>query len=103
VTLIETIDAARALLNEPLSADRSFPDNTSSFYTDSQLIDYFNIIQQDVSTEIMQTFEDYFLTQTNLTISGGVSDYDLPSRFVKVRRVEDFSLLSFELLVFRQS
>jgi len=89
MTLLQVIDTARALVNEPLSAGRTFPDNTSSFWTDSILIDYFNVIQQDVSLEVMQSFEDYFLTQTTLNISANVTEYTLPTDFVKIRRVED--------------
>ena len=89
MTLIEVIDNARALVNEPLSACRTFPDDTSSFWTDTQLTSYFNIVQSDVENELIQTFEDYFVTQTFLTISAGISEYDLPSGMIKLRRVED--------------
>lgn len=89
MTLIETIDAARMLLNEPLASSRTFPDNTSGFWQDSHLITYYNLVQQDISTEIMQTFEDYFLTSSFLAVSAGTAEYTLPSRFVKMRRVED--------------
>lgn len=89
MTLIETIDAARGLLNEPLDSSRTYPDNTSSFWTDSILTTYFNIIQQEVQQEIIQTFEDYFLTSTDLAIVNGTSDYTLPTGFIKARRLED--------------
>lgn len=83
------IDTARSLVNEPLDSSRTFPDNTSSFWTDSVLIDYFNMVQHDVSLEIMQTFEDYFLTQSDFSIVAGTAEYSLPARTVKIRRVED--------------
>lgn len=89
MTLVDVIDNARSLCNEPLTIGRSFPDNTSSFWTDSILIQYFNQVQQEVQNEIIQTFEDYFLTQTNLTIVNGTAQYALPTGFIKVRRVED--------------
>ncbi len=100
MTLIEVIDAARSLCNDELSACRTFPDNTSSFWKDSTLINYFNVIQQDVSLEIMQTFEDYFLTSTDFNISANVAAYTLPTRFVKCRRVEDLenSAAPYEIL-----
>ena|SRR3990167_3028089 len=90
MTLIQVIDAARNLANEPLDSSRTFPDNTSTFWKDSTLVTYFNMIQHDVEQEIVQTFEDYFLTQTTLSIVSGCAGYTLPARFMKVRRMEDF-------------
>ncbi len=89
MTLIEVIDAARNLAGEPLDSTRNFPDNTSTFWTDSQLITYVNMVQHEVANEIVQAFEDYFVTQTNLSVVSGCADYTLPARFIKVRRVED--------------
>jgi hypothetical protein len=90
MTLIEVIDGARSLANEELDSSRTFPDNTSTFWKDSTLITYFNMVQNEISNEIIQTFEDYFVTQTTLSITSGCADYTLPARFMKVRRVEDF-------------
>lgn len=89
MTLIEVIDTARQLVNDPLDSSRTFPDNTSSFWKDTELINYFNMVQQEISMEIVQTYEDYFLTQSDLSIANGTAEYQLPSRFVKMRRVED--------------
>lgn len=89
MTTIETIDSARNLLNESLDTARTFPDNTSSFWTDAVLLNYFNIVQQEVAAEIVQTFEDFFITQTTISISAGVAAYSLPADFLKMRRVED--------------
>jgi len=89
MTLIQVIDAARALCNEPLDSTRMFPDNTSGFWTDSNLIIFTNLVQQDIALEIVQTFEDYFVTQTFLNITSGCASYTLPAGFQKMRRVED--------------
>lgn len=89
MTLIQVIDVARGLLNEPLDASRTFPDNTSSFWTDAQLTAYFNLAQTEVQQEIVQSFEDYFITQTTLSIVNGTAEYTLPSGFNKIRRLED--------------
>lgn len=89
MTLIEVIDSARALLNEPLAAARTFPDDTSSFWTDTILAKYFNMAQQELQHEIIQTFEDDFVTQSYLSIVNGTAEYTLPSQTIKVRRVED--------------
>lgn len=89
MTLIEVIDAARSILNEPLDSARSFPDNTSGFWTDNILMTYHNMVQQEIQQELIQTFEDFFVTQTNISIVNGTAEYNLPSDFVKLRRVED--------------
>jgi hypothetical protein len=89
MTLIEVIDAARSLLNEPLASSRTFPDNTSSFWTDAILTTYHNLIQQEVQQELIQTFEDLFVTQTTLNVVAGTAEYSLPTNHIKLRRVED--------------
>jgi len=89
MTLIEVIDVARALLNEDLDAARTFPDDSSSFFKDTTLRRYFNIVQEEVQNEIIQTFEDYFLTSTFLAITAGCAGYQMPSGAIKVRRLED--------------
>lgn len=88
MTLIEVIDAARSILNEPLSACRTFPDNSSGFWGDGTLQTYHNLVQNEIAQEIVQTFEDYFLTDTTLNISAGVARYTLPTNFNKMRKVE---------------
>lgn len=89
MNLLETVDAARNLLNEPLEASRSFPDNTSSFWTDSILTTYHNLVQQDLQNVIVQADEEFFVTASYLGISAGTAEYTLPSDLIKVRRVED--------------
>jgi hypothetical protein len=89
MTLIEVIDTARFLLNEELDSTRSYPDNTSSFFKDATLQRYFNIIQEEIQNEMIQTFEDYFLTSTFLNLTDGCAGYQLPSGTIKVRRLED--------------
>lgn len=100
MNLQEVIDNARNLLNEPLPTTRTFPDNTSSFYTDAILTTYTNLIQQEVQQEIIQADEDYFVTQTFLTVSAGVAEYSLPSTFIKARRLEDVRNASNPLEIF---
>lgn len=87
--LIEAIDKARALLNEELDQTRSFPDNTSSFWKDSTLIKYYNMVQEEVQNMMVQSYEDYFVTQTFLNITDGCAGYQIPSGTIKIRRVED--------------
>jgi hypothetical protein len=89
MTLIEVIDTARALLNEDLDSARTFPDDSSSFFKDTTLRRYYNVIQEEIQNEIIQTFEDYFITQTFLSITAGCAGYLLPSGTIKVRRLED--------------
>jgi len=89
MTVLEIIDVARDLINEPLDSSRAFPDNSSGFWKDSTLINYLNIIQDEVQQNIVQVFEDYFLTQTSVDLVAGQKEYALPADFVKMRRVED--------------
>lgn len=88
MTLIEVIDNARDILNEPLASGRTFPDNTSAFWGDTTLMRYHNLIQNEIAQEIIQVHEDYFNTDTTLNISANVARYTLPSSVNKVRRVE---------------
>lgn len=88
MTLVEVIDAARSILNEPLTSGRTFPDNSSGFWGDTTLQTYHNLVQNEIAQEIVQTFEDYFVTDTTLNISAGVARYTLPTNFNKMRRVE---------------
>lgn len=89
MTLIQVVDSARAILNEPLDSSRTFPDNSSSFWTDAILTTYANLVQEEVQQEIMVTFENYFVTQARLNISANVAAYSLPANFIKMVRLED--------------
>ena len=89
MNLLECIDGARNLINEPLASSRTFPDNTSSFFTDSILMNYHNLIQQEVQQEVVQADEDYFVTQAFLSVVANTAEYTLPATFIKARRVED--------------
>lgn len=91
-TLVECIDTARDIINEPVQVSltaRTFPDNTSSFFTDRTLMRFFNLIQQEAQQEIMQVYEDYFITQTTVNVINGQANYNLPTGFLKMVRVED--------------
>lgn len=89
MTLIEVIDQARNILSEPLETTRSFPDDVSSYWTDTEMTGFFNLVQQEVAQEIQGVFEDYFITQTSINTVTEQENYTLPSDFVKMRRVED--------------
>lgn len=89
MNLLEVVDAARILINEPLSTGRTFPDNTSSFWTDSQLTTFHNLIQQELQQLIIEADEDFFVTQSYLSIVAGTAEYTLPTSTIKVVRVED--------------
>jgi hypothetical protein len=87
--LIEVIDAARTILNEPLDASRTFPDNTSSFYADTALTTYHNLIQTEIQNELIQSHENFFVTQTSINFVADQADYPLPSSCIQIIRVED--------------
>lgn len=89
MTIIEIIDSARNLLSEPLDSTRTFPDDTTSYWTDTEMLGFFNMVQQEVQQVIVSVFEDYFVTQTSINIVGSSTAYALPTDFLKMRRVED--------------
>lgn len=87
--VIEAIDQSRNLLSEPLSDTRTFPDDSSTFFTDTELLGFLNLVQQEIQQEIIRAGEDYFITQTTISIVADTSAYDLPGDFIKMRRVQD--------------
>ena len=89
MTNIEVIDLAREILNEDLESSRAFPDNTSSFFKDTTLVRYFNQAQQELGRTVIQSFENYFVTESTINVSAGNDTYALPSTFIKMLRVED--------------
>lgn len=88
-TLLEIVDLARSLLNEELSAGRTFPDDTSSFWRDTTLREYANRAQHEVAGMINQVHEFFFVTSTSITLSASVDEYALPLDVLKIVRVED--------------
>lgn len=88
MTTIEIIDYARDLLNEPLDSARSFPDNSSSFFKDSTLLGYLNREQSVVQNHLIQSFENYFVTEANITLTNGTEEYLLNSSVIKILRME---------------
>jgi hypothetical protein len=88
MTVIETIDLARDLLNEPLASGRSFPDDSSSFYEDSTLLGYFNREQQILQNILVQSHEHFFVTSTSIDIVADTDEYSLASGVMKLVRVE---------------
>lgn len=88
MTLIETVDYARYLLNEPLDSNRTFYDGTSSFFADSALVNYFNQAQREIQSVIVQAYENYFVTHSDINIVAGTDEYALHSQVMKIVRVE---------------
>lgn len=88
MTVIETIDLARELLNEKLDSTRTFPDDTNSFYEDSTLLGFFNREQQIIQNVLIQSFENYFITSTSISVVNGTDEYAMASGVVKILRVE---------------
>lgn len=90
MTVLQIVDNVRSLLSEPLASARTFPDNTSSFWKDDELIRYFNNEQHIVANHIVQTYENYFVTSTSIDIVNDQREYDIPGDFKKAIRLEDF-------------
>lgn len=88
MTVLEVIDLARDLLNERLDSTRTFPDNSSNFYADNTLLGYLNREQQIIQNHLVQAFENYFVTNANISLSVDVDEYAINSSALKVLRME---------------
>jgi hypothetical protein len=77
------------LLKDKLPSSRTFPDDSSSFYTDTQMLDWLHFAERDVQTRLIQTFENWFVTSTIFDIIEDLDEYALPSGCVKIIRLED--------------
>jgi hypothetical protein len=88
-TVIQVIDIARDYLKDPLASTRSFPDNTSSFFKDSTLLNFYNQAQQRIQNKLVQSFENWLVTSTSVSLVNGQEGYSLPSDMLKVVRIED--------------
>jgi len=95
MTNLQVIDASRTILKDVLSSGRTFPDNTSSFYTDSEMLDWLHWVQWDMQQVLIQTFENWFITSTSVSLVAGTSEYPMPTdaagkpNSIKVLRLED--------------
>ena len=91
MTLIECIDSARKILKDKLPSTRTFPANSSSFFEDSEMTEWFNWAQLEIQNKLVQTFENWFVTSCGINIVAGTDEYVLPSGCLKIVRVEDIS------------
>jgi len=89
VNLIETIDSARVILKDPLPATRVFPDNSSGYNKDDEMIEWFNFAQIEVQNILGQTHEHYFVTSTSINIIANQEEYSMPCGNLNIVRVED--------------
>jgi hypothetical protein len=87
--LIEIIDLAREYLKDELDPSRSFPDDTSTFFKDTTLIRFFQSEQKRLQNKLVQSFENYFVTSTTISIVADQEDYGIPSATIKILRIED--------------
>jgi len=91
MTVLEIIDNARALLQEPLDTARTFPDNTSSFWKDADLLNYFNMEQQAVAAVLGEANELFLVTSVTIDLVKDQKEYDLATDFRKMARLEDYT------------
>jgi hypothetical protein len=89
MTVIEIINAARSILKDPLETSRTFPDDVSSFYKDTDLLTDLNFEQRTIANKLIQSYENYFVTQTTIGISANQDYYSMPTDLIKVLRLED--------------
>ena len=89
MTLLEVINGAREVLKDKLSPTRTFPDDSSSFFTDSEMTDWFNWAQIEVQGILMQTHENWFTTSTSISLVANQENYSIPTDCLKISRLED--------------
>jgi hypothetical protein len=63
-------------------------ENTEADWLDSDLTRIINKHYQRVATAAMETFENYYITESTTDTDEDVQEYELPSDFWKMRRVE---------------
>lgn len=63
-------------------------ESTQSDWLDSSLNRLINKYYHTVVTAVMETFEDYYLTEATADTVADQQEYELPSDFFKIRRVE---------------
>jgi len=90
MNLRETIDAARTFLKDPLPATRTFPDDSSSFFEDTEMTRWYNLEQRSIQNHMIQADENWFVTSTSITTISGQEEYTLPTDLVKIQRLEDY-------------
>jgi hypothetical protein len=88
MTVLETINAVRDLLSEPVSNSAAWVD-TVGFYKDSTLLRYFNLEQKKVGARLMDSHENYFVTSAFVSITANTDVYTLPTASQKIVRIED--------------
>ena len=89
MTLIETIDMARKILKDEIDSSRTFPDNSSGWIKDDEMVEWYNLAQIEVQNALLQTHEHWFVTATSITVSANQDQYDLPCGIISILRVED--------------
>lgn len=90
MTVLQIVDTCRAYLQEPLNTARTFPDNTSSFWKDDDMIVYLNLEQHAVANKMNEAGEHFFVTATTIDLVAGTREYSLPDDSVKIIRVESY-------------
>jgi len=88
MTVIEILTAARKILKDEI-ASGTFPNDSSSFFTDSEMLTWLNWAQREYQNKLVQAHEQWFVTATSINIIAGSEEYDMPCASLKIVRVED--------------
>jgi len=89
MNLLETIDGARKILKDKLSSTRTFPDNSSGWFEDGEMTQWYNWAQVEVQGLLVGSHENFFVSATSINVVSGQAEYALPSDLIKIIRVED--------------
>lgn len=89
MTIAEAINGARDLLKDSLATSRTMPDDSSSFFTDTEMLRWLNWTQLDIQKRLIDTFENWLVTTTQVTLTANVEELAMPSGCIKIVRAED--------------
>lgn len=89
MTNLEVIDSARRILKDRLPATRTFPDDTSGFFEDTEMLDWLYWSTLEYQNKLVQTDEGWFVTSTSINLVANQEEYSMPCACLKVVRVED--------------
>jgi hypothetical protein len=77
------------ILSELRTHTRVYLDETSEAdWLDSQLDRAINYAYMELFASVIETYEDYYTTETTTPLVAGQRKYSLPDRFYKIRRLE---------------
>lgn len=77
--------AQNVLVSQLITDIRSKADmQNTQFITDTELISYIDKAYRKIHNKLVNTFQNYFVSEATITLVSGTNEYDLPSDFLKL-------------------